>query len=79
MIAPLLIILRVANKTALTSNTVVAGRVSTFKARARGESADGGGTLLSGDSTSSVDEIGMNSCELPVEFETGIESHPEEI
>ena len=76
MIAPLLIILRVANKTALTSDAVVAGRVSTFKARSRGESADGGGTL-SGDSTSSVDEGGTNSWELRVLIDTGIESHPD--
>ena len=77
MIAPLLIILRVANKTALTSDAVVAGRVSTFKTRSRGESADDGGTILGGDSTSSVDEGGTNSWELRVLIDTGIESHPD--
>ena len=79
MIAPLLIILRVANKTALTSEAIVPGRISTFKARTRGESAGGGGTLPGVDPMSSVDEYRTNSGELRVGVKTMIESHLDEI
>ena len=65
MIASLLIIQRVANKSALTSNTVASARLSDFKARSRGQPMTGGGAILSGgDSMSSVDERGTNSGEL---------------
>ena len=79
VIAPLLIILRVANKTALTSNTIVSGCIDTFKARTPGQSAGGDGTHPSGDSMSSVDERGTNSVELLVEVETTIESRPDNV
>ena len=69
VIAPLLIIQRVANKSALTSNTLVSGRLSTFKARSRGELTDGGGAVPGGDPTSSVGEHGMDSGELRVGVE----------
>ena len=39
----------------------------------------GDGTHPSGDSVSSVDECGTNSVEPPVEVETTIESHSDEI
>ena len=65
VIAPLLIILRVADKSALTSNTIASGRVSEFKVRSP-EELTGGGTISGGDSTSSADERGMDSGELVV-------------
>ena len=77
VIAPLLIILRVANKTALTNNTIVSGRIGTFKARARRQSTGGDGSYPSEDSMSLLDEFGTNSAEPRVEVETTIESHPD--
>ena len=64
-IAQLLVIRRVANKSALTSNTTASVRVSGFKTRTRGELA-GGGTPPSGDRVSPVDGRGMNSVGLAV-------------
>ena len=78
MIASLLIIQRVANKSALTSNTVASARLSDFKARSRGQPTTGGGAIPSGgDSMSSVDERGTNSGELGVGMTT-IDVHGEE-
>ena len=73
MIAPLLIIQRVANRSALTSDSVTSGGISTFKAETRGEltsDSDPPG----GDPISSVDEDGTNSGEVGVESLTTIES-----
>ena len=56
IIAPLLIIRRIADKSALTRNTVVSGRISEFKATTSGEFTGGSGAPPAGDSTSSVDE-----------------------
>ena len=62
----MLIIQRVANKSALTANDVVHGSISEFKAKSRGESADGG-SFPSGDSmTGSTGECGKNPGELEV-------------
>ena len=48
MIAPLLIVQRVANRSApLTSNTIVTGNISSFHTRSRGESAGVNRTLPS--------------------------------
>ena len=66
VIAPLLIVLRVANKSALTSNTVASGHISEFKAQTQGELASGTGTPLGGDLMSPADECGTNSGELRV-------------
>ena len=41
VIAPLLIIKRVANRSALTSNTIATGHIGSFHARARGELTGG--------------------------------------
>ena len=60
VIAPLLIIHRVANKATSTSNSIVSGRISSFKARTRGK--------LTG--SSDADESGMNS----YEFGAGIKT-----
>ena len=64
VIAPLLIILRVANRSALTSKTIASGRISGFKARSRGELTDGAGILPTGTPVSSTDEGEMDSGEL---------------
>ena len=62
VIAPLLVIRRVANRSALTSSAVTSGRNSEFRARSRRDSTDGSSaTLPSGGTTSSVDEYEMNS------------------
>ena len=60
VLAPLLIIQRVANKSALTSNTLISGQLSSFKARSGGKSADSGGTLSGRDAMSFVDKDGTN-------------------
>ena len=75
VIAPLLVIQRVANKSALKSNTVVSGRLSSFEARTRGELTDGSGALPGGDPTSSVDRHGVSSGEPRSEVETTTDSH----
>ena len=81
MIAPLLVIQRIANKSALTSNTIASGHLSSFKARSRADVTGGGGTLPSGDDypMSSVDEPAVTSGELGAGAETTIDLHREEI
>ena len=44
VIAPLLIIRRVANQSALTNDSIATGHTSPFKVRSRGELVSGGGT-----------------------------------
>ena len=70
VIAPLLIIQRVANKSALTSETITPGRVSEFKAVTLGESAGDGSALPAGEPMASVDRYGVGSGELRVETTT---------
>ena len=79
VIAPLFIIHRVANKSALTSKSLASGRLSAFKARSRGELTDGSGAVPSGDPASSADERGTNSGEPGVGVETTNDSHREEV
>ena len=74
VIAPLLVIQRVANKSAL-SNTIVSGCLSPFEARTRGDLADGSDALPGGDPTSSVDRHGVGSGEPRSEVETTADSH----
>ena len=64
VIAPLLIIQRVANKSALTKKTLVSGRLSSFKARSRGELTGGDDALPDGDFVSSVDGCRVGPGEL---------------
>ena len=60
-IAPMLIIQRVANKSALTSNDVVHGCISEFKVKNQEDSTGDDGSLPSGDPmTSYVGECGKN-------------------
>ena len=77
MIASLLIIQRVANKSALTSNTVASARLSDFKARSRGQLTTGGGAIFSGGyPINSLDERGTNPGELGAG--TAIDVHGDE-
>ena len=64
VIAPLLIIQRVANRSALTSNTIATGHIESFHVGSRWESAGGNLTLPRGSSVSSVDNCTKNTNEL---------------
>ena len=74
VIAPLLIVQRVANKSALTSNTVVSGRLS-FRARGGEESTSGGGVLSDGYPVGSAGrhEYRNNFGEVEVEAEIAVD------
>lgn len=63
------------NKSAFTSKSLVSGRISTFKAKSRGELTEASGTIPSGDPVSSVDEREMNTSEVRVGVETTNDSH----
>lgn len=60
VVAPLLIIRRVANQSALTGSTVSVGPIGSFRVRSRGGSTGGSSTLPDGGATSSVDGYEMN-------------------
>ena len=75
MIAPLLVILRVANKSALASKTIASGQLSSFKAGTRGELTDGGTALLDEEPSSSADQSGVGSRRLGTEVETMADSY----
>ena len=53
--------------------------MSTFKARSRGETTDGGPAVPDGDLADSVDEREMNSSEPGAGVETGNDSSREEV
>ena len=71
VIAPLLITQRVTDKSAFTSDAVVTGCLSSFKARSRGELTDGV-ALPSGGPMSSASGNGRDSSEHGVGAETTI-------
>ena len=71
VIAPLLIIRRVANRSALTSETITTVRTISFNPRSREEST--GGALSGGDPMNSADECGKSSVEFGVMVETTID------
>ena len=75
VIAPLLIIKRVANQSALTSTSVVTGGVGSFSFRSRGGAAGGSGTLPGGYPMNSGGSFGKGSKELNVGVETTIDFH----
>ena len=76
MIAPLLIIQRVANKSALTSDSIALENISSFRARTREELTGGSSALPGGDTTDSVGRHGVDfSGELGIGVETTINSH----
>ena len=73
VIAPFLIIRRVANKSAFTRDTVVSGRTGSLKFWKRGNLTGCSGPHPSGDPTVSVDEYEMNSSKLTVGAESMID------
>ena len=75
VIAPLLIIQRVANRSALTKKTLVSGRLSSFKTRSRGELAGDNGATPGGDFVSSVNIRGVDSGKLGVVVGAATDSH----
>ena len=66
MIAPLLIIQRVAKQSALTSNTIPTGHIGSFHARSLGESTSDSGTLPGEYSLNLMDKHAESSGELAV-------------
>ena len=76
VIAPLLVIQRVADKSALTGDIVVSAHLSEFKARDGGQLTAGSADLPSGDPTFSADG---NSGELGAEVESTIDFHRGEV
>jgi hypothetical protein len=79
VIAPLLIIQRVANRKAFTSETIVTGRTSSMNFRNQGESTGGSGTLPGGYPKFSADKHRMNSGELGIGVETTIDFHQDKV
>ena len=73
VIAPLLIIQRVANQSALTSNTIVTAQIDSFRTRTRGESARGSRDLPGGYyPTRSMDNHGESTGELEIMAENRV-------
>ncbi|KAF9652147.1 hypothetical protein BDM02DRAFT_3183873 [Thelephora ganbajun] len=73
VIAPLLIIQRVANQSALTSNIVVSGPATSLNFRSRGKSTGASSTLPDGYSMDSVGRYGKGTDELGVGVESTID------
>ena len=69
VIGPFLIIQRVADQTAVTSNALTSGNVGSIHFKSRGESTVGNGILGDGDPMSSMDTDG----EIPGELGIGVE------
>jgi len=80
VIAPLLIIQRVASKSALMTETTVSGRVNLFEVGGREEFASGRGAPPGGNPVSFVDERRMNSSgELGVWVKTTVDFHQDRV
>ena len=77
--ASLLIVQRVANKSALANDTIVLGSSSLFKASLQGRLTGGSGTLSGGHPTRSVGEYGMSTVEHGIWVETVIEIRREKV
>jgi len=75
VIAPFLIIQRVANQSALTGDSVVTGNPSSFNFRSQGKTTDGSGTLPGGYPGDSKDESAKGSSELGIGVNTTLEFH----
>ena len=75
VIAPLLIILRVADHSALTKDSTVSETVGSIHFRSRGALTGGAGTLSEGDPMSSTGTYVENRGELSAGTETMIDSH----
>lgn len=75
VIAPFLITLRVANRSALTSDSIVSGSSGPIQFRSQGKSADSG-PARGGDSIERWrDMYGKTSSELSVVVETTVDLH----
>ena len=70
MIAPLLIIQRVADRSALTSRTIITGHTSSFSVRRQGEPTGSDGTPLDGHLKNLATGYGKNPGELGSVVET---------
>ena len=79
VIAPLLIIQRVANKSALTGNNITSRHLSSFKVRSRGISTGGNITLPDRVPMSSVDGRGVDFGEFGDRDETTVDFHRDRI
>lgn len=76
MIAPFLIILRVANRNALTSEAIASGgNIGSIRFKSRRELTSGNGTLPDTNPVSSVETVG----EAPCEFGTATDDMIEEV
>ena len=75
VIAPLLIIKRVANRNTLIGQTVATGNTSSFKIGSQRESKGSGGTLPSEYPMDSMGKCGEGSGEIGVRVETAIDLH----
>ena len=75
VIAPLLVIQRVADKSALTSDSVVSAHFSELIARNGGQLTAGGDTLPGGDPMRSANRNEKNSGELEVGVTATIDFH----
>lgn len=73
VIAPFLVILRVANRTALTSDTITSGAISSFSFGSQGKSTDYSGTLLDEYSESPIEMSGEISRGLGVGAAAAVE------
>jgi len=74
VIAALLIIQRVADRSALTSDTIVTGNISSFQIGSRGESVGNDYAVYSMDS---ADSYGKNTSRQRIAVETEIGLHPD--
>jgi len=72
VIAPMLIIQRVANQSALTSDSIATGNQGSFVFRSQGRTTDGSGTLPGGFPMDSTDKYGSND---GVGVNTALEFH----
>lgn len=75
-IAPFLIVLRVANRTALTSEAIVSGSTSSIHFSIQGELTGGGGTISNG---SPIRSASNAHGEAPGKHEAGAENVIEEL
>lgn len=74
--APLLIILRVANRTAVTSDSISFGNPDSIHFRSQGQSTDDGESLPDGNPVSSTGVSGEAPGEVGIVVENGIEELP---
>lgn len=77
VIAPLLIIQRVANRKALTSESLASGAIDSIRFKSRGNSSGGTGSLPGGYAMGSKGVYGKSPSDLSggIDIETTIELH----